>query len=67
MKVYRRGDTELVSVSPSGSIETVTIVYMEHGLWDKLRRRAPKHSTLYSQGSVDVGYERWDTPVYANP
>ena len=67
MKVYRRGDTELVSVRPSSSVETITIVYKEHGVSDRLRRKIPKRSTLYSQGSVDEGYERWDTPLHLNP
>lgn len=67
MKVYRRGDTELVSVRPSSSVETITIVYREHGVWDRLRRKIPKRSTLYSQDSFDEGYERWDTPLHLNP
>lgn len=67
MKVYRRGDTELVSISPSGTVETITIVYKEHGLWDRLRGKIPQRSTLYSQSSADEGYERWSTPVYSNP
>jgi hypothetical protein len=55
MKVYRRGDTDLVSVHPSTSVETITIVYKEHGLSDRLRRKIPKRSKLYSQSSVDAG------------
>lgn len=67
MKVYRRGDTELVSVSPATSVETITIVYKEHGVWDRLWRKIPQRATLYSQDSVDEGYERWDTPLHLNP
>jgi hypothetical protein len=67
MKVYRRGDTDLISVSPSGSVETVTIVYREHGLWDRVRGRVPRRSELYAPNSTDTGYEHWFTPVYSNP
>lgn len=68
LKVYRRGDTELVSVSPSGSVETITIVYKEHGLKDRLLRKIPKRSALYAPDSVDgEGYARWDTPLHLNP
>lgn len=67
MKVYRRGDTDLISVSPSGSVETVAIVYREHGLWDRVRGRVPRRSELYAPNSTDTGYEHWLTPVYSNP
>jgi hypothetical protein len=67
MKIYRRGDTDLISVRPSSSVETVTIVYKEHGLWDRARGRVPKRSALYAPNSTDTGYESWLTPVYSNP
>lgn len=70
MKVYRRGDTELVSVSPSTSVEIITIVYKEHGWRSRLCKKIPKNSTLYQTdhfGPVEKGYERWDTPLHLNP
>ncbi|KUM35209.1 hypothetical protein AR689_14195 [Arthrobacter sp. EpRS71] len=67
LRVYRRGDTELVSVSPSSSVEMISIVYKEHGIRSRFFRRVPKRSSLYSHGSDDESYERWDTPVYSNP
>lgn len=67
LKVFRRGETELISVSPATSTETLTIVYKEYSFWDRLKRKIPKQNRIYTADSfesVHDGYEKWQTPVY---
>lgn len=66
-EIFRRGDTELIRVTPADTIETVSIVYKEYGLRDRRKLRQAPPTSIYSRDTQEVGYdgyERWSTPVY---